>query len=687
MYPQYQQPQPPFPIDSVFQQPIQYQPGQPPFQINLPVAPQLQQFLPLIATAAIDAVQARYGANQLRVFLYNQMSMNGYNNNDFLSLVKSVAQYVEMSMTTSQMYPNIQAAIFDGAEKITEMYCADNLRNYPVLQQLVDPVLQQRSQGIFQVTQTYSQQVNQWRQSQQMQAPQGYPQPSGYPQIPGGYGGPQTSFNQPQNPFNQPQSNWNTPVNASAGIFNNGQSPSYNQNTPAPPQSVFLSKPAAPAPQMPPVQGPVTQWDNRAVNTVPVQSAHARNIHEGSKSPPLAYPKGMDNNVQGVLVKADDVDWVPSEKYPYTIAYDSSRYELYYFIEPDGAMKPVPKLLTEEQLMDRSKHFKSSICPPSLILTSDASSKERIANLTEALRTGEGMHSREKDRKAALALVESTGNQEGIDMLSNQDIHKSTVSDEEVWMEADIDMLSKKKKENKTSGFSTCAYVNDVMVSINDPKPLADRLQSAKSFLEVSNILKDVKCCVVNVGDIENGDYQAVNYFNNRLTSRLNRYLTKQLGLSVDVSSFIEDAPDIFDYIEKKFGERFSNPLRASQRTIIRDCCSYATGEVEEDLLGTYVPDKQNNKAFITFFYCTDFFVSVDAYSNDLNVDIKKTNVSVAIMPDQLPLLSALAEHIFEAEAEADVTFNRRLIRTLDRVVFEINRSVIDPETYLINLH
>jgi hypothetical protein len=690
MYPQYQQQQAPFPIDSVFSNPVQYQPGILPFQLNVPCAPQLQPYLPLIGTAAIDAIQAKYGANQLRVFLYNQMSTNGYQNNDFLAIVKSIAQYVDMMMSTTNVYQNVQQAIFDGAEKITEMYCAANLDTYPILRQMVDPVLQQRSQPIQQVIQQYAQQLANFNQSRQVQ--QGYQQPSGFPQIPGGYNAPQTGFNQPQSSFNQPQRNWGTSASNNTGIFNNnGPVMNNNSNANSMPATTFLTKQPEPAPPVTPMRQPVTQWDNKPTS----QFTHVKNINEGSPSPPLAYPSGMQQTQQGVLVKASEAKWVPSEKYPYNIGYDSTRFELYYLIEADGVMKPITKPLTQEQLMDRSKHFKSSICPGSLIMTSEAKSQARIDNLTEALRTGDGMHSREKDRKRALSLVENTPeNKETIDMLSNGNTFKSTVSDAEVWIEADNDLLSKKRKDGKIGGYSTCAYVNDVLVSLHDPKILADRLLEAKNFNDVVTSIKDIKACY-EVGDTTFGDEHEVNYFNNRLTKRLNRFITKQLALEITVESFIEDGAKIVDYIEKKFGEKFSNPLRAAQRTIIHDCCSYATDETESDLMQSFAPvsSDENTEAkenridtFVTFFYCPDFFVNVNAYSCDLKIDIPKGNGSVAVFPDQLPLLAYLANHIFQAESDIDMKFNRKLVRTLDRVVLEINQSVIDPETFLVSL-
>jgi hypothetical protein len=83
----------PYPATQLVAAPMPVVRGNAPFLPNIQyLPPNLQQFLPLIVTDCIDAIQSKYQINALRVFMFNQMIQNGYNNVEFAGFVEGVTK-------------------------------------------------------------------------------------------------------------------------------------------------------------------------------------------------------------------------------------------------------------------------------------------------------------------------------------------------------------------------------------------------------------------------------------------------------------------------------------------------------------------------------------------------------------------------------------------------------------------
>jgi hypothetical protein len=225
--------------------------------------------------------------------------------------------------------------------------------------------------------------------------------------------------------------------------------------------------------------------------------------------------------------------------------------------------------------------------------------------------------------------------------------------------------------------------VSSPLVTKRCPKRLAARLKEATGYETAVAVLKDA---MIYAGSRQYsfGDEDCVRYFNHRLTKRVNSFIKKQLGLDISINSFMENVVELVAYIEKKYGQAFSNPLRVYQMQVINSVADYVDESSEISLNSFYCPQEFEDKPFITYFSTPDLFLALNMYTVDLKFTIPKVNVSVAVFEDQVPLISALAKYVFETEEKMGSSFNRRLIKTLDDDVFELNRSCLDRNTLLI---
>jgi len=172
------------------------------------VHPNLISYLVPIAVSCIDALQTRAGQNALRMFLYNQMAVNQYNNQNFLSLVKTVCDLAEYYCVTGFQ---IEQAITSAVDLVIQFYAFNNMINYPGLQQYVDQsqmnslgALQQKQQQVTAAVMQYQQQKQMRAQQQNMVA---YGQPQSFQTN--------TFGQQPLQAASAPQS-WH---NQSSGMF------------------------------------------------------------------------------------------------------------------------------------------------------------------------------------------------------------------------------------------------------------------------------------------------------------------------------------------------------------------------------------------------------------------------------------------------------------------------------------
>ena len=419
------------------------------------------------------------------------------------------------------------------------------------------------------------------------------------------------------------------------------------------------------------------QVQPQPIQQQPIQQQPVQNLNKEVKGVFQNIPKQEPS--QQVNPAEVDAVWVASEYSPFTCAYNCFVDELLYVIEPNGAMKPYTAKLPKEKLMEREKHFKPKISG-NFIQTDLVSANERTTKFYNGVKNGYGVSSMEKDIQA---IEEIAGEALKIDLIDNDGKQCIGISDNEIWKTTELALFVNKESNDKITAYGSYAYVNDVLITTTDAKILTGKVLACDDFLTASNVLLNA-IARIKEGLLPPSEMTCVNFLNDRLTKRLNRFMTSQLALACDIDSFIHDSYELFIYIRDTYGDRFLNLLRAYQKEIITSACAFAEDGYEQNIKSIYELNT-DDKPYVTLYFTLDYFMSVDVFSADLQFDIPDVKHSVAVFENKTPILYALANYIFKLSEEDNTLFDRCLIRTLDRKVFSFNRSSIDKSTYLVS--
>lgn len=108
-------------------------PFTPPFIPPVQVDPRIQTLLPLITGGVLFELQTHAGRNVLRTFYYNLMAQNQFNNQGFLDLIRSTAEYTLYCILAHRLNPEL--AVEKACSEMCSMLSSLQLRQYPTLQQ------------------------------------------------------------------------------------------------------------------------------------------------------------------------------------------------------------------------------------------------------------------------------------------------------------------------------------------------------------------------------------------------------------------------------------------------------------------------------------------------------------------------------------------------------------------------
>lgn len=665
----------PFPTTQFVAQMYPVQPGQPPVlpQISY-LPPALQQFYPFIVSSAIDAIQAKAQANPLRVFLFNQMAQNNFNNLEFTSFVEGLVRLIEVKLGTG-VFRDVQQAAVSCATYYAELATAANVDKYPALLQGMD---QQTLQGVQQVLNNLRATTGEIQMFYQ-RAPQMQPQQMGMmPGAMGGMPGGQWPQNQPMHqPMHQPMMgrgvDWRQAQhqqNLAAGAVGAVSTAEGYTSASGYGGNIFTSGDPVAA-----------RYDNANRPGSPRAASHVQNVHDARRAfsnppgnlPPPPPPPAPATGTR-IAAKAPGAVWVPSETAPVNVAYDHTAGDVYYQSTPDGKMKPVIQPKAESD-MDMSKHLTT----PSFVHTAPAG----LDTLDTKARVMETERSLSED---ALKL----GDLEAVDKL--QVVYKDAsfrtdISMEDLWLSNEVELALMKKSTKRTSLYRQCAAHLTPLVSRVNPKSMVNTIAQAASFeaacKAMLNYIEQFK-----EGKFDHGDQKALTFINKRLTERLNSYLKKVLAVPVQVESFMEDAPGVPQYLRDKYGPNFGRVMAESQGDLVSQALLYVEEEFERQQNTNLFTDEEIEKiqgaVTVTYFYDYITLTSLDLLAPELKFDVPQTDISVGIFAAQTPLLRQIADNVFTHERTLDMTFDRHLVRTADGVTLELTKSPMMSDTYLV---
>lgn len=670
--------EPPYPDNQLLFAPIQIVYGSPPILPQIAyVPPELAQYYPMIVSACMDAIQAKCSQNTLRVFLFNQMAQNGYNNPEFTAYVDAVVKIVEMQLYKLQ-YRDISQSSQKAAELYAELSVAANTQRFPGLLRNVDQSVIPHIQSALRDLGMLGQDIMQFQQSRGRGVPQNQPQPQYQNQYSNPYQPPQQQFAQPG--FNR----W--PAPAPTAQFDGGAvgarsaSVGYNQSQ-----------------SLDPVYGksidPIAQrFENSERMRQASSSTHAQNIQDlrrekeaailGNVPKPVGVQSVAKNELPSEYVdvyKASEapVKWQPSEQFPVIPAYDPNTADLYFQVDNTGKIKPLVKK-KEQTEMDIEKH----LIVPSYVKPAPAA----VKSLDSDVRVFQTL-------EAANAQAKTAAEAEPLELNSayKDSAFYSETSLDQLWFNNEVTLATMKRSGKKANVFRSCGVLLDPLVCVINPKPMIVDFAQAEDFSQLCRKMKSVQD-EINAGTYKDGDAKSLTFINRRLTKYLNDFLKHCLAVPNGwVDSFMEDANDVIPYLEKRYGTKFSEAMRSRQKALITQVLSYGDAAFEKDqnsnlfpftdvdvelLLGTVV---------ITYFYNNYTLTSLDLFAHELKAEVPaEGEVSCGIFNAQTPTLRQIVENIFTHERALKVEFSKHLIQTADKIVIEVTKSPIQEDFYLM---
>ncbi len=674
----------PFPTNQFVAAPLQVQRGMPPFQVNIPVPAPLQQYLPLIVTDCIDAIQSKAGANPLRVFLFNELIQNNYNNPKFFSFVDGVVKLLDMKMATGK-FQNIIEGIFNCANFYAELQTGVSILQYPALQQFLDANMGNAVREVLHNWQATKAELENYYSMQNRGGFQGQ-QPMQHGQFI-----PQGGFLPNQGgPVNSAQWRQGGGVQMSNGAHMNpggGNSPFVGGN--------FV------------VGDPIAQRyesSGRAQRQVQPEPSHARNIHDVNvgkreehrqavlqntpkpqvvaQTPAAPVVKAADPTAGpngGRLVKAStgEVLWSPSEKHEFNLAFNPEKTEVVYEILKDGKMHPYIRAINKESSqMDINKHLNPSYAKAAPV---------GIGSLDTAVRVMETAKSLNEDAAAIQELKPSTE----LNVAQNGDTGFMANSDKEAWLNNGVHLAQMKKKNTRTNVFRSIAVQLEPLVCTFDPRPMIVEIAAQDTFSAACKVMQEFKR-KIDEGSYAGGDAASLTFINNRLTAAVTNFLKK--GLAVPLGwpdSFMEDAMEIIGFLERKYGKAWAEALLQAQGDIIDKALSFLEEDSAMQQNTNLFPNEEDivkamGHVTVVYFYEYITYTSLDLLSHELKMEIPKSEVSVGLFEHQTPLMRQLAENILTHARQTEVRFTKHLVRTADGAELEITQSVLRPDVYLV---
>ena len=657
------------------------------------VHPNLINYLVPIAVASIDALQTRAGQNALRMFLFNQMAVNHYNNQNFLSLVKTVCDLAEYYCATGFQ---VEQAITSAVDLVIQFYAFNNMINHPALQQYVDQSQMNNLAALQQKQQQVTNAVVQYQQQKQMRAQQqgmmGYGQPQGFQTN--------TFGQQPLQAASAPQS-WH---NQSSGMFSTPLQ--SNQSNETPRSNVVESWAAASQ-----VAG---DWRNQFQQEPqqqyqqPQQSAPAQrpeacppfsfNTPQAPAAPKPQPEPGIDLSKYEKVYQHDGkymvkygepgVVFKMSNRWPITPK--STRVaDVYYILHENGDMEPIIKKLSYEEKLERERHYAAmSAQDPKRYPPPNGTPEEIIAAREKLLRDLQqpGAVSCDADfKKKAISEEE----------VVKDDTYTAVTAAEEAWSQSDISMTLTDTDAKPCTAYAKPALHVTPIVAKCDVKELVDDLKDSVSLEQCAGKLKVDTYAIKSLSDKKQKRQRLAVHgkINRILTESVNHYLAYKLGLPhVNIDSFEEDGGDILDYVKDNYPEGYAKALEAAQKKIIQNVLSttaedFEGSEFDESVREQHLPegDIQNNQPI--FLYRKEVYLSVNMFAEELNEQELDAEDVSSVFAENSPSLYSLCQHAVDCleklnEAEEDVY--SYYLKTLDDQVYVFSRSALVPSTFII---
>lgn len=684
----------PFPIDRPVM-PIdgrQFPIGQPPSLPNdtIPFPNLSLDALRVIASQLANLIKARANGSTAHMFVYNEQSANNWYNPQFFLTVNytyyhmaiGIAKgfYVEGNKAMEESIKNILSALTTIAitrfGNIASSVSRDLLQqaqaNYNNVVAMFNEITQETGRIRAQMQQQYQQPQQQYYQQPGMPMPG---QPGNMGQAPFGYQpnmAPPVS--QAYNPY-QGQQYQNPNQNRQApgtGVFHNTNQPNnqgqtVQSNTFSKYAYLSANKPVQPQPQYQPQQ---------AFNSSPTTTQAGYRPGDADKSnfdnPQQAQPMESYSKPEIDWEGTDTSSiWRPSLEQPYPIAVNS-RTEVRVATKTYGkngsvsgviysVREPYELGITEEK-MDRNRHYITPVTkrlntfePPAKPIDVNFISKPDENGVTH----------------------KTVVKQPGELLLKKTNELNSAVIKDPLYMEEFFFAAQSMAKQagDKDTGYFLSGNIKKTLVSKDNYIDLLKRLANCNTFAQLGREMQ----LIVGNTDSSKDLLELIASLDNYLKKKLLAVLRYRMGVtSITIDSFMEDAPQLFSFLNENHGESYRDALQSKQKEFITN---YFNPELSENHVNYGNSEEEMDSIYVYNLVETASVTCVDTPADKLNINMIR-NMANAVTENSLPELHLLIDSVTSDVDDEGKPYSSNYLITTDGEIFEVFKGYIGNSTF-----
>jgi hypothetical protein len=621
--------------------------------------PETQPLIPILSATCANEVCAESGKNTARVYVFNKLSMNGFNNDAFAQMVSSAYDIVNLEFMKARMSGNsnlnIQGIVGFASKTAVSIYSAYEALNNQQLLNSLDHNSVNDCRNILGTASALTNEINNMKNSlfsrQQMQ-------PSGY-------------FNSPtQNQHGNvsPRSGYGVveqPVSAGSSFRDYG-SPGLKQFEPV--QTNIYQQTTNNA-----QHDPSVRTYGRADNFQPVQQQNTQQV-----------PSFIQKHEQ------KELSWSPSPLQRHKFLIDPLFQKIKLVeVQYENTTYVVQEIvdLTEEE-MDRAKHtlgFSSADFAAQSLIKENIFSNDIPEDFPDQVRTEMAMAGQGHDSKVKIYHYHKVA---GLD--------QPAIEDSQQW--SDVGFLADAIHATKASHISTDEYQNRILrdrfvvpkvfVTNYDVGGLFTEAIKDKSFKNFCAIFK----AVLDNAEKRNKDLvDFIRELDVYLTVQMNDFISDIMSLpTVWIDSFFDDVPTLSNgYFKEKYGVALQDIFDRNEETFFNTYLKELVSQEERNRIIERISaedvssDVFNKGPYYVILELNYTITSARLFSKDLRIE---TNGKDAfLIGSSFPILQTYCENLFNNPENKKYNWAGHLFVTSDGKVYNFMKSPYAQNSYLVN--
>lgn len=630
-------------------------PHNPPCVPNVATHPFVQAAVPAIAGVCADILQARARDNPLRMFTFNMMASNAYNNEDFAALVQGTADYIELMIAKNQ-YRDPDSALAPCCDQTIELFAADNMRRFPALEYELNPQFIQAASRMINLFDGIRNEM------------QNFKSRGGLAGVPGF----ETNYSSPGRSYGYAPQGGGSSYHPARSQTTSAASTRYASN---PPMRGGLSPAEA-------SQGHQAGLISGRGTSQPSSAQVLRQPYSQTPEKPMERRAPTPVIPELVPAGAGLLKWQPTPVQPYLPAFDPRRTAMLYKRQNDGSVLAVLK--PREELDPNMKYddhaLVDSFGPVPRVyepMLNDQHARETMGRIQNGLN--------ELNNQAHASLTEDVSPE---DQAKSVECRSWAVdpSLESAWLTQNLARLVAAQDGKVPAVFRAYAKITEPVISFADENGFILALSQCRTYLEVRDVMNS------RVGEVSQELWSAVNQ---RATEFVMRLLRNHLSIPAPfgIESFVNDIEDMLAYLSDNYGDVVMQGIERHQVQSIRNLFKPLDEEKAKDVTESLLNGREygENQPKFTYLVSDVSLTYLNCLSHELNIQLSP-DVAVSVQQSDNAELYHLVQDLFDhtdkitSETEGRAGFNRHFIRTNDNRILEASRGHLGSSFFLLSL-